>query len=75
MESIWLKKLLQAVTLITGAALVVSLVLLVLDLLHPQPSPADQARVDTAKLLMAALENTAAPRALTRCSSTIPFQT
>lgn len=56
MESIWLKKLVQAVTLITGAALCVSLVLLVIDLLHPPPSPADQARADTAKLLMAALE-------------------
>jgi type II secretory pathway pseudopilin PulG len=56
MESIWLKWLGPAVTLIAAAALCVSVVLLVIDLNHPQPSPADQARADTAKLLMAALE-------------------
>jgi hypothetical protein len=53
MESMWLK-IVQALTLISVAALCVSLVLLVIDL--GRPLPADQVRAGTAKLLMAALE-------------------
>lgn len=56
MESIWLKYLVPAVTLITAAALCVSVVLLVIDLWRPRLSLADQGRANTAKLLMEALE-------------------
>lgn len=55
MESVWLK-IIKALLLISIAALCVSLVLLAIDLRHPQPSGPDQMRANTAKLLMAALE-------------------